>query len=62
MDDNLSGSGYVAVYGTCGEMILGDEMTGESHKEFSLSGKPAGFYFIRVVKGNKGYTKKLLKQ
>jgi hypothetical protein len=61
-DDNLSDNGYVAVYGTCGEMILGDEMAGETHKDFSLAGKPSGLYFVRVVTGEKGFTKKLLKQ
>ncbi|MCX6269459.1 MAG: T9SS type A sorting domain-containing protein [Bacteroidetes bacterium] len=61
-DENLSGQVYVALFGTCGEKILEDEMTGESKKEFSLSGKPTGFYFIRVVNGKNGLTKKILKQ
>ncbi len=61
-DESTLGSVYVAVYGTYGEMIFGDEMTGLSRKEFSLSGKPAGLYLVRVVNGNKGFTKKLIKQ
>ena len=61
-DGDLSGNVYATIYGSCGEMILRDEMTGNSKKEFSLSGKPVGLYFVRVVNGNKGFTKKLLKQ
>ncbi len=61
-DKYLSGDVYVTIYGTCGEMILGEGMTGESRREFSLKGKPAGFYFVRVVNGNNGYTKKLVRQ
>ncbi|MCX6303434.1 MAG: cohesin domain-containing protein [Bacteroidetes bacterium] len=58
---DLSGNTYVTVYGTCGELILGDDMTNEVHREVSLAGKPDGLYFVRIVSGNKGYTEKILK-
>lgn len=61
-DDGSEGNVYVAVYGIYGELILRDEMTVKSPMEFSLSGKPSGIYFVRVVNGSKGHTKKLIKQ
>jgi hypothetical protein len=60
--ESISGKVYVAVYGMYGDLILGDEMNGQLKKEFTLAGKPAGLYFVRVVNGNMGYTKKLIKQ
>jgi hypothetical protein len=61
-EKELPGNVYVTLYGTCGELILSDDMTGKTLSDFSLTGKPSGFYFVRVVAGNKGLTKKLLKQ
>ena len=61
-DENLSGSVYMTLYGLCGEIILSGDMSGKSHRNFSLAGKPSGLYFVRVVNGNRGVTKKLLKQ
>ena len=61
-DNSLSGNVYVTVYGMYGEKILSGEMLGKSLREFSLAGKPAGVYFVRVVNGNRGDTRKLLKE
>ncbi len=60
-DGQLTGNGHVEVYGTCGERILSEVMNGENRREFSLSGKPVGLYYVRVVNGSKGATKKLVK-
>jgi hypothetical protein len=51
----------VYVYGMHGEILLKDEMDGLSQKTFTLSGKASGLYFIRVVNGKEGLTKKLIK-
>lgn len=57
----MTGDVYAIVYGPRGELIRSDNMTGESGKVISLAGKPAGIYFVRVVNGTKGVTKKLIK-
>ena len=59
---NFSDKVSVVVYGSHGNIILSDEMTRMAQKEFSLSGKPSGLYFVRVIDGNRQYTRKLLKQ
>jgi hypothetical protein len=52
----------MTLYGSCGETILSTDMTGKSHLDISLDGKTSGLYFVRVVNGNRGFTKKLVKQ
>ena len=56
--DNLQ----VDVYGIWGERILTAHLSGERKHEFSLSDRPEGVYFIRVITGDKAKTVKIIKQ
>ncbi|MCX6303596.1 MAG: carboxypeptidase regulatory-like domain-containing protein [Bacteroidetes bacterium] len=51
----------VEIYGMRGEMVLSKTLPGERIHEFSLSGKPAGIYFIKVAAGETVMTAKLVK-
>jgi hypothetical protein len=52
----------VDVFGIYGEKLLTKILNGERKHEFSLSDKPVGVYFIRVITGGKSETAKLSKQ
>jgi hypothetical protein len=52
----------VEIFGMQGEKILSTALTGERKREFSLSDKPAGIYFIRVISGTKAASAKIIKQ
>ncbi|MCX6280294.1 MAG: T9SS type A sorting domain-containing protein, partial [Bacteroidetes bacterium] len=56
------GKSNITVYGSLGEPILQTETDAFSNRDFSLSGKPSGVYFIRVINGNSQQTTKILKQ
>jgi hypothetical protein len=58
----LSDKVSVDIYGIRGEKILTETLNGERKHEFSLSGKPSGVYFIRVISGDKTETVKIIKQ
>ncbi len=50
------------LYGMRGERVLSEEMKGQRKYYFSLTGKPVGIYFIRVVSGKFAGTGKIIKQ
>jgi len=52
----------VEIYGTWGEKVLSTTLNGERKQELSLSDKPTGVYFIRVVTGEKTETLKIIRQ
>ncbi|MCX6267404.1 MAG: T9SS type A sorting domain-containing protein [Bacteroidetes bacterium] len=52
----------VDIYSIRGEKILSAELNGERKREFSLSDKPSGLYFIRVITGKQTGTGKIIKQ
>ena len=52
----------VDVYGILGEKVLTATINGERKHEFSLSARPSGVYFIRVISGDKSETAKIIKQ
>ena len=52
----------VDIYGIWGEKMLTTVLNGERKHEFSLSDKPAGIYFVRVISGEKAETIKIIKQ
>ncbi len=52
----------VEIYGIWGEKVLTQSITGERKDEFSLSDKPVGVYFVRVISGNNAETVKIIKQ
>ena len=52
----------VYIYGMRGENILTAVLNGERIHEFSLSDKPLGVYFIRVLLGDKAESAKIIKQ
>jgi Secretion system C-terminal sorting domain len=52
----------VEVFGMRGEEVLTTVVTGERKREFSLSDRPAGIYFIRVISGSKAASAKIIKQ
>jgi len=52
----------VQIFGMVGGLIRKEELTGNNRYEFSLGGKPAGIYFIRVLVGDRLETKKIIKQ
>lgn len=50
------------IYGIWGEKILSTTLIGERRHEFSLSDKPVGVYFIRVLAGDNVETFKIIRQ
>ncbi|MEI7980021.1 MAG: T9SS type A sorting domain-containing protein, partial [Bacteroidota bacterium] len=50
------------IYGIWGEKVLTATLNGKRMHEISLSDKPTGVYFIRVVTGDKAETLKIIKQ
>ncbi|MEI6433984.1 MAG: cohesin domain-containing protein [Bacteroidota bacterium] len=52
---------YAELLGMRGEKIAGVRLFGLSCHEFSLSGKSAGMYFIRIICGHMTETKKIIK-
>jgi hypothetical protein len=61
-DENPADNVQVNVYGVCGERVLSGVMNGERKHSYSLAGRPAGVYFIRVTSGNRAGTVKIIKQ
>jgi len=56
------GNVAIEIYGIWGEKVITHSLTGERKHEFSLSDKPVGVYFVRVISGNKAETVKIIKQ
>lgn len=52
----------VDIYAMRGEKVLSSELNGERKREFSLSDKPSGIYFIRVITGKQTGNTKILKR
>ncbi len=59
--DHLSEQVRVTIYGVYGDRVLSQVLSGEKTHEFSLAGKAAGIYFIKVVEGGQVFTSKLIK-
>ena len=51
----------VEIYGMTGETVLSETRSGATVYDFSLSGRPAGIYFIKVVSGETIMSTKLVK-
>ncbi|MCK9422810.1 MAG: T9SS type A sorting domain-containing protein [Bacteroidales bacterium] len=60
--DFIDDAATVELYGIWGEKVLTTRLTGEFRHQFSLSDRPAGVYFIRVIAGDKSETSKIIKQ
>lgn len=52
----------VEIYGMQGERLFTEEIKGKNKYEFSLSGRPVGIYFIRVITENIAETVKIIKK
>jgi hypothetical protein len=52
----------VNAYGMFGEVVLTKTLYDEVTHEFSLSDRPSGVYFIRVITGDKSETVKIIKR
>ncbi|MEI7981567.1 MAG: T9SS type A sorting domain-containing protein [Bacteroidota bacterium] len=52
----------VDIYGVWVEMVFTTILKGERKHEFSLSERPVGVYFVRVISGDKAETIKIIKQ
>ncbi len=52
----------VAIFGVRGEKVLNEKFPAEHKYSLSLSGRPVGIYFIRVISGNRAETAKIIKQ
>ena len=50
----------VEVYGMTGVLLLSETFNHMATREFSLLGKPAGIYFVKVTAGDKVITSKLI--
>jgi hypothetical protein len=61
-DITSSGNAVITVFGSMGETIHTAEMNGISKQALSLSEKPAGIYFIRMVAGDKQSTRKIIRK
>ena len=51
----------IEIFGIRGDKVFSEKIPGEMAREFSLSGNPAGIYFIKVVAGENVMTAKLVK-
>ena len=51
----------VEIYGMQGNKVLTERMNGEKKQEFSVSGFPAGLYFVKIMAGEDVETVKLIK-
>ena len=60
--DKTDGQVNLEVFGIHGAKILSATMKNESKHAFSLSARPAGIYFIRVISGNQAETLKIIRQ
>jgi hypothetical protein len=62
LGEDVSSTGViVTIYGPRGELVRRSEYTGLPGTAFSLSDKPSGLYYVRVVTGTKCYTAKLIR-
>ncbi len=52
----------IDIFGIWGERIITETLIGERKHEFSLSDRPSGVYFIRVITDDKSETLKIIKQ
>ncbi|MCX6305170.1 MAG: Ig-like domain-containing protein [Bacteroidetes bacterium] len=57
-----SGQSNIEIFGMQGEKIISATLKDEMKHVFSLSAKPAGIYFIRVISGNMAETRKIIRQ
>ena len=60
--DFISSITNVEIFGMRGEKTFTASLSGVQTREFSLSDKPAGIYFIRVISGKNAATAKIIKQ
>jgi len=60
--DFASSTTNVEIFGIRGDKIMTTLLSGEQSHEFSLSDRPKGIYFIRVINGNKAASAKIIKQ
>ncbi len=59
--DIPAGNVTINVFGLRGEQVLTSEFNGERKHEFTLSTRPVGVYFIRVITEGKSETVKIIK-
>jgi len=62
VDKTLVDKVTVEIYGICGEKVLTAYLNGQHKHEFSLSDRPVGVYFVRVISGDMAETIKMIKQ
>ena len=60
--DKLLQDVKIEVFSIRGEKVMAETITGEKVHEFSLSNRPGGMFFIRIMAGEKVETIKLVKQ
>jgi hypothetical protein len=60
--DQIDAKVSVEIYSMRGEKIITAELEGERKHEFSLTDRPTGVYFIRVVTGNNTGAGKIIRQ
>jgi len=60
--DFPSSSATIEILGIWGEKVLTKVLTGDRKCEFSLSDRPSGIYFIRVISGSNAASAKIIKQ
>jgi hypothetical protein len=58
----IMGKFQVDIFGIRGEKLYSETLLGERKREFSLSDKPVGVYFVRVRTDGNVETAKLIKQ
>ena len=56
------GKSLIEIYGMKGEKLMSYELTGEQKHEFSIAGKPAGIYLVRIISEQNSGTTRLFKQ
>jgi hypothetical protein len=61
-DEGASYQTTMNVYGILGEQVMSAKLNRTGKEEFTLTGRPAGIYFVRIITGNKTATTTIIKQ
>lgn len=58
----IHGKWKVEIFDMNGEKLLSQELTGERNRQFSLSGRPAGIFLVRVLAGELHASSRIIRQ
>lgn len=59
-EQDLIQNATIEVYNMVGEKVLNQHISGTADPVIDLSGRPAGFYFVKIVTGTNVFTQKVV--